>query len=68
MTSRRVNRLCLLLSILVPVFGHDHHPGDVESVENLEKPIDTILWLHIIIQVVIWGFMFPIGMVLGIAR
>ncbi|KAG8787976.1 hypothetical protein FRC12_015038 [Ceratobasidium sp. 428] len=44
--------------------GHPHH-GDGG---NSEAPIDTILWLHILIQLVVWGGIFGVGMVLGITR
>jgi hypothetical protein len=27
------------------------------------KPIDTVLWLHIYIQIIVWGLIFPVGMV-----
>ncbi|KAF2434815.1 hypothetical protein EJ08DRAFT_657034 [Tothia fuscella] len=33
-----------------------------------EDPIDTILWMHILIQTLAWGILFPTGMVLGIVR
>ncbi len=27
---------------------------------------DSILWIHIILQVITWGVIFPAGMVLGV--
>lgn len=60
----------LLLFILLTglAHAHEHHDEDVTSAENLAKPIDSLMWLHILIQITTWGFMFPIGMVLGLAR
>lgn len=29
---------------------------------------DTILWIHILVQITAWGILFPTGMVLGIVR
>ena len=48
--------------------AHGHHNDEAISDENFAKPIDAMLWLHILVQVLTWGFMFPIGMVLGLAR
>ncbi|KAK5166239.1 uncharacterized protein LTR77_008500 [Saxophila tyrrhenica] len=45
--------------------GHDHIPeGKVISAE----PIDTTLWIHILIQCTAWGIIMPTGMVLGLIR
>lgn len=47
------------------VVSHDHgHEEDIDP----NVPIDSILWIHIAVQILVWGFMFPIGMVLGITR
>jgi hypothetical protein len=42
----------------------------VESIspEKVTAPIDWILWVHIVLQGAVWGILFPIGMVLGLAR
>ncbi|EME43145.1 hypothetical protein DOTSEDRAFT_45128 [Dothistroma septosporum NZE10] len=58
--------LCLSLPNTVSAHGgHDKIPeGQVISVE----PIDTTLWVHILIQSVAWGIIFPTGMVLGLVR
>ncbi|CAE7226463.1 unnamed protein product [Rhizoctonia solani] len=52
----------LLHSALVS--AHPHH----ENGGNSEAPIDAILWIHIVVQLLIWGGIFGIGMVLGITR
>lgn len=46
------------------VSAHPHH-GDGG---NSEAPIDAILWIHIIVQLAVWGGLFGVGMVLGITR
>ncbi|KAK7031535.1 protein YTP1 [Favolaschia claudopus] len=48
------------------VRGHDHH--DELSEEESNKPTDSILWIHILLQAAVWGVLFPVGMVLGITR
>lgn len=48
------------------VLAHAHHNELTE--EELNAPVDTILWLHMALQAAIWGVLFPVGMVLGISR
>ncbi|KAF8514047.1 hypothetical protein JB92DRAFT_2720015 [Gautieria morchelliformis] len=58
-----------LLSLLVAltlVHAHSHH--DEIDEEHLNAPIDTTLYIHIATQVLVWGFIFPTGMVLGMTR
>jgi len=45
-----------------PGLAHDHGHEEIDP----NVPIDSILWIHISIQVLVWGFLWPIGMVLGI--
>jgi hypothetical protein len=52
----------LILAQLVSAHPHHGDGGDPEA------PIDAILWLHILVQLVVWGGMFGVGMVLGITR
>ncbi|KAK7038692.1 hypothetical protein VNI00_010576 [Paramarasmius palmivorus] len=56
----------LLLATTASVYGHDH--GHELPTDNDSKPIDTILWIHIFLQALVWGVLFPVGMVLGISR
>lgn len=54
----------LLLSTVVT--AHDHH-NDIEEGHAISAdPIDSILWIHILIQSLAWGVIFPTGMVLGV--
>lgn len=49
--------------------AHEHHMDKIEEGHVISKdPIDSILWIHILIQCVAWGVLFPTGMVLGIIR
>ncbi|KAF5379503.1 hypothetical protein D9615_006482 [Tricholomella constricta] len=56
----------LSISLLPSVFAHPHH--DELTEEQANAPVDSILWIHIIVQAAVWGILFPIGMVLGITR
>ncbi|KAF2184704.1 integral membrane protein-like protein [Zopfia rhizophila CBS 207.26] len=59
----------LLLSFAVQVRAHEHHMDNIEDGEFIsDDPIDSILWIHILVQVLAWGILFPTGMVLGIIR
>ncbi|KAI6013574.1 hypothetical protein EDC04DRAFT_2757905 [Pisolithus marmoratus] len=48
------------------VYGHKHEGNLTE--EQLHASIDSILWIHMALQAVVWGIIFPIGMVLGLSR
>ena len=52
---------------IVPVLAHEHHGAELTD-EQLHAPVDTILWIHIALQAIVWGVIFPIGMVLGLTR
>jgi hypothetical protein len=59
--------LPLALAWIVPVLAHEHHGEDLTE-EQLRAPVDAILWMHIALQAIVWGFIFPVGMVLGLTR
>ncbi|KAG1801733.1 uncharacterized protein BJ212DRAFT_1487625 [Suillus subaureus] len=59
--------LPFVFSWIVPVLAHEHHGADLTE-EQLNAPVDAILWIHIALQAIVWGFIFPVGMVLGLAR
>ncbi|TFK75059.1 hypothetical protein BDN72DRAFT_955393 [Pluteus cervinus] len=48
------------------VSAHEHH--DQVSEEAAKAPLDAVLWMHMDVQLLVWGILFPIGMVLGITR
>ncbi|KAF1957244.1 hypothetical protein CC80DRAFT_592547 [Byssothecium circinans] len=59
----------LLLSIATVAQAHEHHMDNIPEGDGTSPdPIDSILWIHILIQSLAWGILFPTGMVLGIIR
>ncbi|EGN97018.1 hypothetical protein SERLA73DRAFT_185298 [Serpula lacrymans var. lacrymans S7.3] len=58
--------LSALVLTAVVVSAHEHH--DELSEEEATAPVDTILWIHMGLQALVWGILFPVGMVLGITR
>ncbi|KAI0741246.1 hypothetical protein C8Q80DRAFT_1193325 [Daedaleopsis nitida] len=58
--------LLFLLAASQAVHAHDHL--DELTEEQLNAPVDNILWLHILLQIAVWGVLFPTGMVLGLSR
>jgi hypothetical protein len=61
--------LPVILLIAGLASAHDHHGGESKIPEGhtvSEEPIDTTLWIHILIQMLAYGVIFPIGMVLGV--
>jgi len=63
---RRLLRVAFGFYLITHVLSHPH-PDDLTE-EDANKPVDTILWIHIFLQAMVWGVMFPLGMVLGITR
>lgn len=63
---RALLRATFGLYLVAYVLAHPHH--DKLTEEEANKPVDTILWIHIFLQAMVWGVMFPLGMVLGITR
>lgn len=49
------------------VYAHEHHDDKIEEGHAISAdPLDSILWIHILIQSLAWGIIFPTGMVLGV--
>ena len=59
-------RPILILSLVQVTLAHSHKY--VLTEEELNLPVDAILWIHIVLQATVWGVIFPIGMVLGLTR
>ncbi|OCK81771.1 hypothetical protein K432DRAFT_350365 [Lepidopterella palustris CBS 459.81] len=58
-----------VLCFAAGVTAHEHHTDKIEEGQAVSvDPIDSILWVHILIQTLAWGVLFPTGMVLGIIR
>ncbi|KAH3953156.1 hypothetical protein HBH53_038570 [Parastagonospora nodorum] len=64
---KAVAAAALLLSTAVT--AHEHHSDKIPEGQAISvDPLDSILWVHILIQTMAWGIIFPTGMVLGIIR
>jgi len=66
--SLRLPGFIFILCIATVVLSHEHHDATEVPPEKATAPIDWILWVHIVLQGVVWGILFPIGMVLGLAK
>lgn len=56
-------------AFLPMAFGHEHDEGNIPEGETVSAdPIDTTLWIHIFVQMFVFGILFPLGMVLGIIK
>jgi len=60
--------LPILFLVALPsnIAAHEH--GEHLTEAEMSEPIDTILWLHMAVQITVWGIIFPVGMILGITR
>jgi hypothetical protein len=58
--------LTIGLATALLVAAHEHH--DQLTEEQANAPVDSILWIHMVLQATVWGILFPIGMVLGLSR
>lgn len=65
-TARRA-ALAAALLFNTAVTAHEHGVSKIAVGEAVsEDPIDSILWIHILVQGFAWGLIFPTGMVLGV--
>jgi len=64
--SKTSAAVVFVFSFLSTVTAHPH--DDKIDEEALNAPIDSILYIHIGLQALLWGVIFPTGMVLGIVR
>ncbi|KAF5362445.1 hypothetical protein D9756_002412 [Leucocoprinus leucothites] len=58
--------LAVGLASALLVAAHKHHDHLTE--EQINAPVDAILWIHMVLQATVWGILFPVGMVLGLSR
>lgn len=64
----KIRRAALATGLLfgTAVTAHEHHVNKIQEGQAISAdPIDSILWIHILVQLLAWGIIFPIGMVLG---
>lgn len=59
--------ICLSLSPLVSAHG-GHADKIPENAAVSPDPIDARLWLHILLMILVFGILYPLGMVLGLVR
>ncbi|KAJ5722828.1 Protein YTP1 [Penicillium malachiteum] len=64
----RTRSLWALFLIIGLVTAHGDHENVPEGEAISEDPIDSILWIHMILMGFSFGIIFPLGMVLGIVR
>jgi len=56
------------LLLITAATAHEHHVNKIEEGHAIsDDPIDSILWIHILVQSLAWGIIFPTGMVLGVS-
>lgn len=73
-TSRRGSGLLAALPLAVAMLSsvasaHEHHGDAIPEGDTVSKdPVDTILWIHIFVQMLAYGVIFPIGMVMGMTK
>ncbi|CAK7265723.1 hypothetical protein SEPCBS57363_001728 [Sporothrix epigloea] len=57
------------LSLAPPAIAHEHGEDHIPEGETISvDPIDSTLWVHILLMTSVWGILFPLGMVLGIIK
>ncbi|KAK4148308.1 uncharacterized protein C8A04DRAFT_33754 [Dichotomopilus funicola] len=68
--SQSTATLALAAAFLPTALGHEgHHMDKIPEGEAISlDPIDTTLWVHIFVQMLAFGILFPVGMVLGIVK
>lgn len=69
--SVRIKGAAIVVATLLSttVLAHEHHEDKIEDGQAISaEPLDSILWIHILIQSLAWGIIFPVGMVLGMIR
>ncbi|KAJ3167454.1 hypothetical protein HDU88_002376 [Geranomyces variabilis] len=67
-----------LLAAIVVIFAnvrlanaHDHHAALTDAAGDITAgtaAIDSILYIHMALQALAWGFLFPLGAVLGLSK
>ncbi|OBT79742.1 hypothetical protein VF21_01382 [Pseudogymnoascus sp. 05NY08] len=68
-TNRGVLVSAILAATATMAMAHEHDEAEIPDGSAVSaEPLDAILWIHIMIQMVAFGIIFPVGMVLGIVR
>ncbi|KAL1853824.1 hypothetical protein Plec18167_007188 [Paecilomyces lecythidis] len=67
--ARSLGRTALLALLAASsVYAHGDHSSVPSGVAISDDPIDSTLWLHMILMGITFGLVFPFGMVLGMVR
>ncbi|SPN98736.1 related to type-III integral membrane protein, involved in copper and iron homeostasis [Cephalotrichum gorgonifer] len=68
--AARPLRLVLAASTFYTLaLAHGDHGDKIEEGHAISSdPIDSILWIHILLQVLAFGILYPVGMVFGMAK
>ncbi|ROT34509.1 YTP1 protein [Sodiomyces alkalinus F11] len=70
--SRRIAPLAsiiILASFPTAVLAHDHGENKIPEGHVVSpEPLDATLWVHIFLMMLAFGVIFPVGMVLGVAK
>ncbi|GAD97920.1 integral membrane protein (Ytp1), putative [Paecilomyces variotii No. 5] len=67
--ARSLGRTALLALLAASsVYAHGDHSSVPSGVAISDDPIDSTLWLHMILMGLTFGLVFPFGMVLGMVR
>lgn len=63
-----ITAAAVLLAFVIPMAdAHDHAvEGIPDGAATSPDPIDSTLWAHIFVNMLAFGVMFPVGMVLGV--
>ncbi|KAL2002602.1 hypothetical protein VTN02DRAFT_6412 [Thermoascus thermophilus] len=66
----RSRSLAVLLALLLArtASAHGDHEHVPEGAVISDDPIDSVLWIHMVLMGITFGLIFPLGMVLGIIR
>lgn len=67
-TASTTTAALVLLALVLPMAdAHDHAVGTIpDGAATSPDPIDSTLWAHIFVNMLAFGVMFPVGMVLGV--
>jgi hypothetical protein len=58
-----------IVAFIAPrVVSHGGHEAIPEGEAISLEPMDSTLWVHILLQTLAWGILFPTGMVLGLVK
>ena len=68
MSTFRTRPLLPILLLTPAVLAHGGHDNIPPGKAISPEPLDTTLWIHILIQCLAWGILMPTGMVLGLIR